>query len=76
MFVVLNPGSGRHEVQQARGVLAQAFERAGRAHTFVPVDRDAGPAAACRQAARQAKEEGGVLVAAGGDGTVSAAAQA
>ncbi|MES2941199.1 MAG: diacylglycerol kinase family protein [Pseudomonadota bacterium] len=75
LFVVLNPGSGRHEAEQARAVLAEAFARAGRTHTFVPVDHE-GPAAACRRAARQAKQEGGVLVVAGGDGTVSAAAQA
>src|SRR5690606_26728718 len=31
---------------------------------------------ACRRAARLAQEEGGVMVAAGGDGTINAAAQA
>jgi diacylglycerol kinase family enzyme len=72
----MNPGSGRHESDRAREIVTEAFERAGRRYTFLPVDAGEGPGAACREAARQARAEGGVLVVSGGDGTVNTAAQA
>ena len=75
-FVVANPCSGEHDAREIRELLSAVFDEAGRAVEFVPV---AGPdelAAACTQAAARAAENGGVLVAVGGDGTVNTVAQA
>lgn len=75
LFIVLNAASGRSDRDDVRGRLEQVFEQAGRRHAFLPVDADRPIADVARQAVRSASREGGVVVAAGGDGTVSAVAQ-
>jgi diacylglycerol kinase family enzyme len=74
-FIVMNHGSGSAEKDQVRAAIARECEQGGRRHRFVPVPQG-GIVQACQQAARLASEEGGVLVAAGGDGTLNCAAQA
>jgi diacylglycerol kinase family enzyme len=72
---VLNPGSGDQATAELRERIAAVLGGAGVAHEIVePEPGDL--IAACQRAARQAREAGGVLVAAGGDGTISTAAQA
>lgn len=74
LFIVMNPGSGDNEKAQVRADITQALSEAGRRFEFVPVhDRDI--AGACRTAGRLASEQGGAIVAVGGDGTINAAAQ-
>lgn len=75
LVVLINPGSGRREGDDARATIEALLTKAGRDARFVPVG-PAGVVAACEQAAKLAAESGGVLVAAGGDGTVNCAAQA
>jgi diacylglycerol kinase family enzyme len=74
-FIVLNPGSGEHGGADVRRQIADVLAAGGRAHEFFEA---AAPdiSAACRAAARRARERGGVLVAVGGDGTLNSAAQA
>jgi diacylglycerol kinase family enzyme len=75
LFIVLNRGSGRNEKDAVRTAIAAELERAGRAHRFVPV-APGQLVQACQEAARLARAHRGVLVAAGGDGTINCAAQA
>jgi diacylglycerol kinase family enzyme len=74
-FIVMNRGSGAAEKNAVRDAIAAELKAAGRRHRFVPV-APGEIVKACRDAARQAREAGGVLVAAGGDGTINCAAQA
>jgi diacylglycerol kinase family enzyme len=74
-FIVLNQASGSSAAGEAQSAIARELQAAGRRHRFVPVPRG-GIVQACQQAARDAAGQGGVLVAAGGDGTVNCAAQA
>jgi diacylglycerol kinase family enzyme len=72
---VLNPGSGGQATAALRESIATVLGTAGIAHEIVEPD-PGDLVAACQRAARRAREAGAVLVAAGGDGTVSSAAQA
>lgn len=75
-FVVLNAGSGRREGDEARDAMARVFGAAGRRYEIDMVHDGAQIAAAARRAATRAGAEGGAVVAAGGDGTINAVAQA
>jgi diacylglycerol kinase family enzyme len=75
LVLVMNQGSGKQEKSSVRQALEQEFAAAGRRHRFVPVNPGE-IVQACQQAAREAREQGGVLVAVGGDGTINCAAQA
>ncbi|MDB5942766.1 MAG: hypothetical protein JWQ13_2332 [Ramlibacter sp.] len=76
LSVVINPGSGRHDAQQTRDLLAGVFGEAGCEFDFVAVAAPEALAAASREAAVRAAESGAVLVAVGGDGTINTVAQA
>jgi diacylglycerol kinase family enzyme len=75
LFIVLNLGSGANEKEGVREAIEGELKEAGRRYRFVPV-APGEIVQACQHAARLAKEHGGVIVAAGGDGTISCAAQA
>lgn len=75
LFIVFNPGSGALQPQAGRDAISGVLAEAGRPHRFVAVLPGNLPGA-CEAAARCAAAQGGVLVAAGGDGTVNCAAQA
>lgn len=74
-FIVMNQRSGAGEKDEVREAVETELRRAGRRYRFVPV-QPGEVVRACREAASLAKEEGGVMVASGGDGTINAAAQA
>lgn len=74
-FIVLNRGSGSAEKDEVRRTIEAELMAVSRRHRFVPVAKG-GIVQACQQAARLAAEHGGILVAAGGDGTINCAAQA
>ena len=74
-FIVMNRGSGASEKEQVRSIVEAELRSAGRRHRFVPI-APGEIVPACQEAARLAREQGGVLVAAGGDGTINCAAQA
>lgn len=76
LSVVINPGSGEHDAQRIRDLLARVFEEAGRRYEFVAVDSPAALQEASHKAAARAAQSGGVLVAVGGDGTISTVAGA
>ena len=76
LFVVLNSASGHNDTNEARQVLAEVFSSAGRACEFLQFDNPADIADVCAKAVRLATDQGGVVVAAGGDGTINAVAAA
>ncbi|HET6756332.1 MAG TPA: diacylglycerol kinase family protein [Burkholderiales bacterium] len=75
-FIVLNVGSGKGDCDVAEATIRGVLEEAGQAHEFLAVDNAEALPAAARRAVEQAKQQKGVVVAAGGDGTISAVAQA
>lgn len=68
LFVVLNAASGSQDASEAQEQIAAIFREAGREHAFFAPDQ-------AGEALRQACARGGVVVAAGGDGTINAIAQ-
>ena len=76
LFVVLNSASGHKDTHEERQVLAEVFNSAGRAFEFLQFDNPASIASVSAEAVALAKAKGGVVVAAGGDGTINAVAAA
>jgi diacylglycerol kinase family enzyme len=76
LFVVLNSASGHKDSDAERQVLADVFNSAGRAFEFLQFDDPADIASVSARAVKLAQEKGGVVVAAGGDGTINAVAAA
>lgn len=75
LFIVLNAGSGKHDAGDTQRTLAAVFEAAGRPHTFLLIDRPADIGRKAKEAVRLACDQGGIVVAAGGDGTINGIAQ-
>jgi diacylglycerol kinase family enzyme len=74
-FIVMNAGSGRQQADETRAVLDRLLGAAGRRFELCVVDDPARLAATARDAAAKARAQDGVLVGAGGDGTLCAVAQ-
>jgi len=75
-FIVMNGGSGRHDVNEVQQTIQRTMAEAGRHYTVHVVTDASKLAAAARSAVKQAQARGGVVVAAGGDGTINALVQA
>ena len=75
LFIVMNEGSGHQDAEAAREAIASVLRQAGRAHTMLLAGPGRMPEMAA-QAVRRARDAGGAVVAAGGDGTLNAVAQA
>lgn len=76
LFVVFNPGSGGGDAASARLAVEQACAHAGRELQLLPVHDPRRLSAIARDAVQRAQAARGVVVAAGGDGTLNAVAQA
>lgn len=74
--IVMNAGSGHQDATIARDEMKAILDAAGRAHRFFLIDEDHPIEQAVADAAAYAKEHGGALVAAGGDGTINCVAGA
>lgn len=72
----MNGGSGHNDTQEARATLAKVFADAGRAHRFLLLEKPDELARQAANAVQLARANGGVVVAAGGDGTLNGVAQA
>lgn len=75
-FVVINAGSGRQSADEAISTVREVLEGAGGRVEFLKVEHPRDLPATAKQAVAQARQAGGVVVAAGGDGTLNAVAQA
>jgi diacylglycerol kinase family enzyme len=73
-FVVLNAGSGRHNSDEQQALIARAFEEGGREFEFLLIADPARISEVARHAVELASSRQGVVVAAGGDGTINAVA--
>ena len=76
LFIVFNLGSGHGDASAARAAIEQACSEAGRELHLMAVPNPRRLAELARQAVQCARQVGGVVVAAGGDGTINAVAQA
>ena len=74
-FIVLNAGSGHAETAERRAVIESVLNDAGRRFELTLVDQPDTIDAVAAHMAQQAAKAGGVLVAAGGDGTINAVAR-
>lgn len=74
-FIVQNTGSGRDNAHDVQATIRQVLDAAGRRHELIPVDDGRQLPAAAQAAVERARQQGGIVVAAGGDGTLSAVAQ-
>lgn len=75
MFIVLNVGSGRNELRERVETLRNVFDEAGQRYEILIVDEVQNLSNVTRQAVSLARQRHGVVVAAGGDGTISAVAR-
>lgn len=75
-FVVINAASGHVDADKATDCIKGIFDEAGRRHEFLRVLDPSQLSSTAEEAVKRAIAQGGVVVAAGGDGTLSAVAQA
>lgn len=74
LFIVCNPRSGGYAPDELERVVAITLEAAGRPHRLFSIDEPSRLAAVARAAVMQAREAAGIVVGAGGDGTLGAVA--
>ena len=76
LSVLLNAASGHEDAQATYALIGQLLAESGRRHRIEMVERGADIALVAQRMVAQAMAQGGVVVAAGGDGTINAVAQA
>jgi diacylglycerol kinase family enzyme len=76
LFIVLNAASGSGDAAQTRATIASVLEAAGRDHLIMTVEPGQTLSDLARDAVARARAEQGIVVAAGGDGTINTVAQA
>ncbi|GGC10413.1 diacylglycerol/lipid kinase family protein [Pseudoduganella buxea] len=75
LFIVLNAGSGAAETSERRTAIEDVLHAAGRRFELEVVEDAATLEEHARRQAGRARDAGGILVAAGGDGTINTVAQ-
>lgn len=75
-FIVINAASGHVDAEEAIALVSGILDEAGRRHEFLRVEDPSQLSTMADEAVERAIAQGGVVVAAGGDGTLSAVAQA
>ena len=75
LYIVLNAGSGHEDTDTASDAIASVLSNAGRAHEILRVEDPEHLRDVATQAVAKAKHTNGIVVAAGGDGTLNAVAQ-
>lgn len=76
LFLVMNSRSGKQDSEATRQAIRTACAEAGRRCELLVVDRGADLNSAAQKAVTLAREQGGIVVAVGGDGTLNAVCQA
>ncbi len=76
LFVVLNAASGSGDAADTHALISRLLAESGRRHRVAITQPGLRIAELARRMVSQAMAEGGVVVAAGGDGTINAVAQA
>jgi len=75
-FIVFNGGSGNDDAMETRTRIEERLGEAGRAYTIFAVDRPRQLPQIAEMAVERARQANGIVVAAGGDGTLNAVAAA
>jgi diacylglycerol kinase family enzyme len=73
-FIILNAGSGHEETQLRRSTIEDVLRGAGRQFSLAMVDQPEQLAEVAARMVEQARATGGIVVAAGGDGTINTVA--
>ena len=76
LFIVINAGSGHNNTDDEQRTMAQVFDDAGREFQFLQIKNPTQITQVAHRAVELAKARRGVVVAAGGDGTINAVASA
>lgn len=76
LYVVLNAGSGRNDAEDTRATIERVLTEAGRRHQVMVCRSGADVSEVARRAVDLACQQRGIVVAAGGDGTIHAVVQA
>jgi diacylglycerol kinase family enzyme len=76
LFIVLNPGSGKHGDEDVRATIETTLNSAGRTYFLHEVDEPSQLQRIAHEAVSKARAQRGVVVAAGGDGTINTVAAA
>lgn len=74
IFVVMNAGSGDKDADSREAAIREVLSEAGRTHRLWRVTKSGSLPEIARQAVELARQQNGVVVAAGGDGTINAVA--
>jgi len=75
-FIVINAASGHGDAAQTIERIGAILAESGRRHEFLTVEEPSRIGAVANEAVRRAVEQGGIVVGAGGDGTLNAVARA
>ena len=75
-FIVLNAGSGHNDTNVTADTIREVLTAAGRPHELLLAEQGRDIPRLARKAVELAKAQDGIVVAAGGDGTINAVAQA
>ena len=76
LFILMNARSGDKEAAAREATIREVLSQAGRPHNLWPVTDSRQLPPLARQAVELAQQQDGIVVAAGGDGTINAVAQA
>ena len=76
LFIVLNTGSGHRDVDEEKQIIGRVLQEGGRDFEFLQCEGDESIDMLARRAVDLAKAHQGVVVAAGGDGTINTVANA
>ena len=76
LFIVINAASGHHDAEDTIARISAILAEAGRRFEILRVPEPSQITRVAKDAVRRAAEQGGIVVAAGGDGTLNAVAQA
>lgn len=76
VFIVLNIGSGRRDAETTVATIQDILTQAGRRHDIMRVDNPRQLPTLAQRAVALAQQQQGIVVAAGGDGTINAVVQA
>jgi len=76
LFIVFNGGSGRRDAEEETQTISRVLQEGGREFEFLQCEGSESIDMLAKRAVDQAKARRGVVVAAGGDGTINAVANA
>jgi diacylglycerol kinase family enzyme len=76
LFIVLNSGSGRRDAATTEATVRSVLGQAGRRHAILRVDNPRQLPTLAQRAVEHARQQQGIVVAAGGDGTINTVVQA